>query len=92
MTFIVSLLTTLFMPLPDSSVTRQFCDLAYLLLTETIHYSLYTSKLPVYALMLDAMSAFDKIVLECAVRNVYLAGTSDQGLLFLNSRLQNNVC
>ena len=40
-------------------------------------------------LLLDAKSAFDKVVRECAVRNAYLAGTKDQGLLYLNSRLKN---
>ena len=40
-------------------------------------------------LFLDAKSAFDKVVRECAVRNAYLAGTSDQALLYLNSRLQS---
>ena len=32
--------------------------------------------------------AFDKVVRECAVRNLYLAGTNDQALLYLNSRLK----
>ena len=40
-----------------------------------------------YALLIDAMSAFDKIVRQCAVRSAYLAGTCDQGLLYLDSRL-----
>ena len=64
-------------------------DLAALLLTEAVQHSLHTARLPVYVLLLDAKSAFDKVVLECAVRNAYLAGTRDQGLLYLNSRLQN---
>ena len=38
---------------------------------------------------MDAKSAFDKVIHECAIRNAYLAGTSDQGLLYLNSRLKS---
>ena len=50
-------------------------ELAALLLTESVQYSLYRAKLPVFVLLLDAKSAFDKVVPECAVRNAYLAGT-----------------
>ena len=39
--------------------------------------------------MLDAKSAFDKVVRECAIRNAYLAGTTGHGLLYINSRLEN---
>ena len=64
-------------------------DLASLLLTETIQSSLHRAKQPVFVLLLDAKSAFDKVVHECAVRNAYLAGTTDQGLIYLDSRLRN---
>ena len=64
-------------------------DLAAILFTECIQYSLYSVKKPAYALLLDAKSAFHKIVRECTVRNAYLAGTTDQALLYINSRLQN---
>ena len=63
-------------------------ELAALLLTECIQHSMYTVKKPIFVLMLDAKSAFDKVVRECAVRNLYLAGTNDQALLYLNSRLK----
>ena len=56
-------------------------ELAALLFTECIQYSLHTERKPLYALLLDAKSAFDKIVRECAIRNAYLAGTSDEDLL-----------
>ena len=49
---------------------------------------MFTVKKPVYALLLDAESAFDKVVRQCAIRNAYLAGTKDQALLYLNSRLK----
>ena len=64
-------------------------ELASLLLTETVQYSLYNAKLPIFVLLLDAKSAFDKVVHECAVRNAYLAGSSDQGLIYINSRLKH---
>ena len=62
-------------------------ELAALLLTECIQHSLYIEKQPVFALMLDAESAFDKVVRQCAVKNAYLAGTTDQGLIYFDSRL-----
>ena len=62
-------------------------ELSALLLTETIQHSIYVNKKPVFALMLDAKSAFDKIVRQCAIRSAYLAGSQDQGLLYLDSRL-----
>ena len=64
-------------------------ELAAILLTECIQHSLFTVKKPAFVLLLDAKSAFDKVVRECAVRNAYLAGTTDQALLYLNSRLEN---
>ena len=64
-------------------------DLAAILLTECIQFSLFSVKEPAFVLFLDAKSAFDKVVRECAGRNAYLAGTSDQALLYLNSRLQS---
>ena len=64
-------------------------DLASLLLSETVSHSVHNAKLPVFLLLLDAKSAFDKVIHECAIRNAYLAGTSDQGLLYINSRLKS---
>ena len=64
-------------------------ELAALLFTETLQYSQIVNFKPVFALCLDAMSAFDKIVRECAIRSAFLAGTSDQGLLYLDARLKN---
>ena len=64
-------------------------ELSALLLTETIQYSILASKKPVYALFLDAKSAFDKVIIQCAIRSAYLAGTRDQGLLYLLNRLSH---
>ena len=35
------------------------------------------------------MSAYDKIVRQCALRSAFLANTCDQGLLYLDARLKN---
>ena len=64
-------------------------ELAALMLTEAIHHSLHVTKRPLFVLLLDAKSAFDKVVRECAIKNAYLAGSSGHGLLYLNSRLEN---
>jgi hypothetical protein len=63
-------------------------ELAALLLTESIQHSLLVARKPVFVLFLDAKSAFDKVVRECAVRNAYLAGTTGHGLLYIDSRLE----
>ena len=62
-------------------------DLASLLLTETLQYSLNVAKKPVFALFLDAKSAFDRVMREVLIRNLYFAGTDDQRLIYLNQRL-----
>ena len=66
-------------------------DLAALLLTETILHSLYSNHKTVYVLLLDAQSAFDKIVRECVMRDAFLAGTCDQSLLYLDARLSSRT-
>ena len=40
-------------------------------------------------LLLDAKSAFNKVARESAVRNAYLSSTTNQALIFTNSRLEN---
>ena len=64
-------------------------ELAALLLTETIQYSLFADQNPVFVLLLDAQSAFDRILRETVIREAYLAGSTGQGLIFLNNRLAN---
>ena len=64
-------------------------ELAGLLLTEAINFSLFSSKLPVYILLLDAQSAFDLILRENVIVNAFKAGTCDQGLIYLNNRLSS---
>ena len=64
-------------------------ELAALLLTEVIIFSLFSAKKPLYLLLLDAMSAFDLLLRENVVVEAFKAGTQDQGLLYLNSRLES---
>ena len=64
-------------------------ELASLLLTETIQFSSFTTKKPVYALFLDAKSAFDRVLRKILIRNLYLAGTDDQRLIYIDERLRN---
>ena len=66
-------------------------ELAALLLTETIQFSLFSAKKPLYVIMLDAKSAFDKILMEFIIRNAFLAGSRGQGLLYLADRLSNRL-
>ena len=66
-------------------------ELSALLLTEAIQHSTLVNKKPVFALFLDAKSAFDKVIIQCAIKAAYLAGTKDQGLLYLLNRLSNRL-
>ena len=63
-------------------------ELAALLLTEVIQHS-KAQNLPLFLLFLDAMSAFDIVVIEYMVRFLYLSGVDGDALLFLNQRLTN---
>ena len=64
-------------------------ELAALCVTEAVVHGLHTNKEPVYLLLLDAQSAYDRVVIEHAVNCAYFAGTQDEGLLFLNHRLKS---
>ena len=48
-------------------------ELAGLLLTEVIQFSLYSLKLPLFLILLDAMSAFDLILREDIIVNAFNA-------------------
>ena len=58
-------------------------------ITEAIIHGLHSNKEPVYFLSLDALSAYDRVVIEHAVRCAYLAGTQDEGLIYLDNRLRS---
>ena len=62
-------------------------ELASLLLTETIQYSLYHIRDPVFVIFLDAKSAFDVVVRQNAIVQAYKAGTTDKSLIFFNNRI-----
>ena len=64
-------------------------ELAALLLSETVQHSLFKDCQPVFALFLDAKSAFDVVVRQNAIVEAYHAGTTDQGLLYLDARMAN---
>ena len=62
-------------------------ELAALLVTELVQHSLHTLKEPIYLLFLDAKSAFDTVVPEILVRNLYKSGTDGDTLTYLNHRI-----
>ena len=66
-------------------------ELASVLLTECVQYSLYSAKKPIYILYLDAKSAFDSVIRQLLIRKMFLAGTSDQALIYINHRLENRA-
>ena len=64
-------------------------DLAALTLTETISYFLHVLSKPVFALYLDAKSAYDLVVKEYLIQELFETGISDQGLIMIDKRLAN---
>ena len=66
-------------------------ELAALLLTESVNFSLFSSKKPIFILLLDAKSAFDLMPRESIIVNAFKAGTCDQGLTYLNNRLGSRL-
>ena len=66
-------------------------ELAALLLTKSLNYSLFCSKKPAFILLLDAKSAFDLMPRQNIIVNAFKAGTYDQALLYLNNRLASRL-
>ena len=64
-------------------------EVAALCLTETISHSLNVNKEPAFVLLCDAQSAYDVTPVPHIIRSAYLAGTLDQGLLYLNGCLKS---
>ena len=62
-------------------------ELASLLLTEVLQYSLHVSKKPVYVLALDAQSAFDRCLRQILVCELVKAGMKDDALRLVDNRL-----
>ena len=63
-------------------------ELAALLLTCNIQNSL-SEKKPLFVLLLDAKSAFDRVLREILVRRLYLDTEQDQRIVYWNLRLAN---
>ena len=61
--------------------------LAALLVTEVIQHSLHSSKKPVYMLLLDAESAFDRCLRQILCAELFKAGVDDQALILIDNRL-----
>ena len=64
-------------------------ELAALMLTEVIQYSEHVLHQPVFILYLDAKSAFDNVLKQLLIRNLYFCGTSGKELLYINNRLES---
>ena len=64
-------------------------ELAALLLTEVIQFSLYQKNQPVYILALDAQSAFDRCLRQIIVEELYRTKVCGSALTFIDSRLHN---
>jgi hypothetical protein len=64
-------------------------ELAAVLLTETIQHSMHSFKQPIFILYLDAKSAFDVVLRELMIKNLFNVNTSGHALLYLNNRLEN---
>ena len=69
--------------------TNSSHELAALSVTEAISHGLHINKEPVYVLLLDALSAYDRLIIEHGIRCAYLAGTKDAGILYLDNRLRS---
>ena len=64
-------------------------ELASLTLTEVIQHSHHVLNQPVFILYLDAKSAFDKVIRELLIRNLYSCGTQGEELLLIDARLKH---
>ena len=66
-------------------------ELASLLVTEMIQYSLHVSDQPVYLLVLDAQSAYDRCLKEILCTELFVSGVTGSALLLINNRLENRT-
>ena len=62
-------------------------ELAALLVTEIVQYSLNVSDKPVYLLVLDAESAYDRCLRQILCNELFRAGVTGSALLLINNRL-----
>ena len=54
-----------------------------------IQHSLHTLGMPAYVLFLDARSAYDLVIREFIINNLYDYGIRDQGIIMIDQRLKN---
>ena len=66
-------------------------ELGALLLTEAVQFSLHSAKKPLFALFLDAKSAFDSVLRKILIHKLFFCGTADQSLIFINNRLESRT-
>ena len=59
-------------------------ELAALLVTELTQYSLHVSDQPVYLLVLDAQSAYDRCLRQVLCTELFMSGVTGSALLLLN--------
>ena len=64
-------------------------ELAALVLSEVIHHSNSVLDKPVFILYLDAKSAFDKVLRQLLIRNLFFCGTQGEELLYIDKRLKH---
>ena len=66
-------------------------EMGALLLSEVIHHTLKINNKPLFAIFLDARSAFDRTVREILSRKLYLLGTTGDRLIYLDNRLKHRT-
>ena len=64
-------------------------NLAAGMLNEAIQHPLFALPQPIFILYLDAQSAFDVVLRELLVRNLFNCNTSGHSLLYISNRLGN---
>ena len=64
-------------------------EMAALLVTEVIQYSLNVLKKPIYLIALDAQSAFDRCLRQILVCELYKAGMKGEAVELVDNRLSN---
>ena len=66
-------------------------ELAALLLTEVIEYSMHTSNQPLYLLALDAQSAFDRCLRQVLTSEMYKSGMPAAAIIMIDKRLRSRT-
>ena len=66
-------------------------ELASLLVTEVTQYSLNVSNKPVYLLILDAQSAYDRCLRQILCTELFMTGIKGAALLLLDNRLKSRA-